>query len=53
METVRDRALLSEFLTHRVAQEYTIQREKISIFATWQPSWILAENKTLKISRKW
>ena len=28
---VRDRAILSEFLIHRVVQECTIQREKIQI----------------------
>ena len=35
LKTVRDRAILSEFLTHRVVQEGPIQRGKISIFATF------------------
>ena len=34
-KTVRDRAISSEFLTHRVVQEYPMQRGKISIFATF------------------
>ena len=34
-KTIRDRAILSEFLTHGVVQEYPIQRKKISIFATF------------------
>ena len=33
--TVRDRAISSEFLTHRVVQEYPMQRGKISIFVTF------------------
>ena len=32
---IRDRAILSKFLTHRVVQQYPIQRGKISIFATF------------------
>ena len=34
-KTVRDRAISSEFLTRRVAQECTVQRGKISILATF------------------
>ena len=34
-KTVRDRAISSEFLTHRVVQEYSMQRGKISIFITF------------------
>ena len=34
-KTVRDRAISSEFLTHRVVQECPMQRGKISIFATF------------------
>ena len=33
-KTVTDRAISSEFLTRRVAQECPVQRGKISIFAT-------------------
>ena len=29
MKTIRDRAISSEFLTHRVVQEYPMQRGKI------------------------
>ena len=42
---VTDRAILSEFLTHRVVQQYSVPRGKMS-------SWILAENEKLGISRK-
>ena len=35
LKTVGDRAISSEFLTRRVVQEYSIQRGKISIFATF------------------
>ena len=35
---VRDRAIFSEFLTHRVVQQYSVPKGKMS-------SWILAENK--------
>ena len=34
-KTVRDRAILSKFLTCRVVQESPVQRGKISIFATF------------------
>ena len=34
-KTVRDRAISTEFLTHRVVQEGLMQRGKISIFATF------------------
>ena len=34
-QTVKDRAISSDFLTHRVVQEYPMQRGKISIFATF------------------
>ena len=34
-QTVRDRAISSKFLTHRVVQESPVQRGKISIFATF------------------
>ena len=34
-KTVRDRAILSEFLSHSVVQECPVQRRKISIFATF------------------
>ena len=34
-KTIRYRAILSEFLTHRVVQECPMQRGKISIFATF------------------
>ena len=34
-KTVRDRAISSEFLSHRVVQECPVQRGKISIFATF------------------
>ena len=37
---VTDRAILSEFLTHRVVQQYSVPRGKMS-------SWILAENEKL------
>ena len=32
---IRDRAISSEFLTHRVVQECPMQKGKISIFATF------------------
>ena len=45
---VRDRAILSEFLTHRVVQQYSVPRGKISVFHHfWRPSWISAENEKL------
>ena len=34
-KNVRDRAISSKFLTHRVIQECRMQRGKISIFATF------------------
>ena len=34
-KTIRDRAISSEFLTHRILQEYTMQWRKFSIFATF------------------
>ena len=34
-KTIRDRAILNEFLTHWVVQEYLVPRGKISIFATF------------------
>ena len=34
-KTVRDNAISSKFLTHRVVQEYLVPRGKISIFATF------------------
>ena len=34
-ETVRERVILSKFLTHRVVQECPVARGKISIFATF------------------
>ena len=34
-KTVRNIVISSEFLTHRVLQEYSMQRGKISIFATF------------------
>ena len=34
-EMVQDRAISSEFLTHRVVQEYSVPRGKISVFATF------------------
>ena len=34
-ETVRDRAISSEFLTQRVVQVYPVRRGKISIFTTF------------------
>ena len=37
---LRDRAILSEFLIHRVVQQYSVPRGKTS-------SWILAENEKL------
>ena len=37
---VTDRAILSEFLTHGVVQQYSVPRGKMS-------SWILAENEKL------
>ena len=33
-KTVRGRAISSEFLTHRVVQEWPVERGKIWIFAT-------------------
>ena len=33
-ETVRDRAISNEFLTHRVEEEYAVLRGKISFFGT-------------------
>ena len=45
---VRDRAILSEFLTHRVVQQYSVPRGKISVFHLfWLPSWISVENEKL------
>ena len=45
---VRDTAISSEFLTHRVVQQYSVPRGKISVFHHfWQPSWISAENEIL------
>ena len=35
LKTIRDRAISSEFLTHRVVQEYPMPRGEISIFATF------------------
>ena len=34
-ETVRDRAISTEFSSHRVVERYYIQNRKISIFATF------------------
>ena len=34
-KTIRDRAISSEFLTHRVVQECLVPRGKISFFATF------------------
>ena len=52
-KVVRDRAISSEFLTHRVVQQYSVPRGKISVFHhSWLPSWISAENEKLSISRK-
>ena len=34
-EMVRDRAISSEFLTHRVVQQYSMPRGIISVFATF------------------
>ena len=34
-KTVRERAILSDFFTHRVVQECPMQKGKISIFATF------------------
>ena len=39
-EMVTDIAISSEFLTHRVAQQYSVPRGKMS-------SWILSENEKL------
>ena len=39
-EMVTDRAISSEFLTHRVVQQYSVPKGKMS-------SWILAENEKL------
>ena len=39
-EMVTDGAISSEFLTHRVVQQYSVPRGKMS-------SWILAENEKL------
>ena len=45
---VRDRAIFCEFLTHRVVQQYSVPRGKISVFHHfWLPSWISAENEKL------
>ena len=51
---VRDRAISSEFLTHRVVQQYSVPRGKISVFHHfWLPSWISVENKKIvNISQK-
>ena len=50
-KTVRDRVIFSEFLIHRVVQEYPVPGEKFYFSHFWQPTWILVENKTLKISQ--
>ena len=34
-KVVRDRAISSEFLTHRVVQQYSVPRGKISVFTTF------------------
>ena len=34
LSNIRDRAISSDFLTHRVVQDYPMPRGKISIFAT-------------------
>ena len=34
-EMVRNRAISSEFLTHRVVQQYSVSREKILVFTTF------------------
>ena len=34
-QTVRDRAVWTEFLTHRVVEKYSVQNLKVSIFATF------------------
>ena len=47
----RDRAISSEFLTHRVV--FYTKGKIFNFHHFWRPSWILAENKTLKISSKW
>ena len=41
----------SEYLTHRVVQEYPIQRKKIQFRHFWRPSWILAENEKCEYLR--
>ena len=47
-EMVRDRAISSEVLTHRVVQQYSVPRGKISVFHLfWWPSWISVENEKL------
>ena len=50
---VRDRAILSEFLTHRVVQQYSVPRGKISVFHHfWLPSWISVENENCEYLAK-
>ena len=51
-KTIRDTAISSEFLTHRVVQESPVQRGKISIFATFSAILDLAENEKVLISQK-
>ena len=49
IDTVRDKATLSEFLTHRVVQECPVQRGKILIFATFGGH--LGKCKSVNISK--
>ena len=51
-ETVRDRAIWTEFLTHRVVEKYSVQNFKISIFATFGGHLeFLRKQKNLNISQ--
>ena len=51
-KTVRDRAISSEFLTHRVVQECPVQRGKFQFSPLSAASWIFAENEKVSISRQ-
>ena len=53
-KTVRDRAISSELFDRQGSTRVSYAKGKKFCFRHfWRPSWILAENKTLKISSKW
>ena len=54
LKTIQDRASLSELFDQQGSTRVSYAMGKNFNFRHfWRPSWILAENKTLKISSKW